>query len=147
MRWHKRGIAGCANLWNTVLVAACLCCAAALISPSARAQNDCKIVRDAVGKLTTIPNHAYETETNPARPGSGATSHETIRTEDTIYVMTSGKWRKSPLTPAQMCAQEEENWKDAKNVSCKHVRDESVNGQSAAVYSTHNENEDTKEDG
>ena len=107
----------------------------------------CKIVRDAISKSTTVPSHAYETETNPARPGTGATSHETIRTEDTIYVMMSGKWRKSPLTPAQLRAQEEENWKNAKNVSCKHVGDESVNGQSAAVYSTHNESEDTKEDG
>ena len=46
-----------------------------------------------------------------------------------------------------MRAQEEENWKNAKNVSCKYLRDESVKGESAAVYSTHNENEDTKEDG
>jgi hypothetical protein len=147
MPWHKRELAGCANLWNTVLAAALLCSAAFIISPAARAQSDCKTVHDAVGKLTTVPNHAYETETNPARPGNGATSHETIRTETTIYVMISGKWQKSPLTPAQMRAQEEENWKNAKNVSCKHVRDESVNGQSAAVYSTHNEDEDTKEDG
>jgi hypothetical protein len=64
-----------------------------------------------------------------------------------IYITMKGKWEKSPMSAAAMRAQEEENWKTAKNVSCKYLRDESVNGQSAAVYSTHNENEDTKEDG
>ncbi len=147
MRWHKKGIAGCANLWNAILVVAWLCSAALLISPAARAQGDCKLVHDAIDKLSTVSNHAYEAESNPARPGTGVTNHEVIRTGGTIYVIMNGKWKKSPMSSADMRAQEEENWKNAKNVSCKHLRDESVKGESAAVYSTHNENEDSKEDG
>ncbi len=147
MRRRKRRIVGSANLWNAVLVAAWLCSAAFLISPPARAQSDCKILRDAVDKLTTVPSHAYETETNPARPGSDASSVEMITTGGAIYITMKGKWEKSPMSAAAMQAQEDENWKTAKNVSCKYLRDESVNGQSAAVYKTHNEDADTKEDG
>jgi len=147
MRWHQRAVVRRVNRCNAVLVAVLLCSAAFLLSPAARAQGDCKIVRDALDKLTTVPSHAYETETNPARPGSDARSVEMITTGGAIYITINGKWKKSPLSAAAMQAQQDENWKDAKNVSCKYLRDESVGGQSAAVYKTHNENEDTKEDG
>ncbi len=146
MRRRKRRIVGSANLWNAVLAAAWLCSAAFLISPPARAQSDCKILRDAVDKLTTVPSHAYETETNPARPGSDASSVEMISTGGAIYITMNGKWKKSPMSMADMHAQEEENWKTAKNISCKHLRDDSVKGESATVYSAHSETEDTKTD-
>jgi hypothetical protein len=147
MQSNKRAIARRANICKPIFVAALLCSAALLFSPAARAQGDCKIVRDALDKLTTVPSHAYETETNPARPGSDASSVEMITTGGAIYITMKGKWKKSPMSAAAMHAQEEENWKTAKNISCKYLRDESVNGQSAAIYKTHNENEDTKEDG
>ena len=145
MCWHKRRIAKCANLSAPFFVAALLCSAAFVISPAARAQGDCKTLHDAT--LTTVPSHAYELETNTARPSHSAINHEVIRTGGTIYVMIGGKWKKSPISDAQMRVQEQENWKTAKNVSCKYLRDESVNGQSAAVYHTHSETEDNKEDG
>jgi hypothetical protein len=147
MQRHKRGIARRANLCGPIFGAAMLCSAAFVISPAARAQDNCKLVHDAIDKMSTVSSHAYETESNPARPGTGVTNHEVIRAGGTIYVMMNGKWKKSPMSSADMRAQEEENWKNAKNVSCKHLRDESVKDESAAVYSTHNENEDSKEDG
>lgn len=147
MQSNRRVIARRSNPCKSIFVAALLCSAAILLSPAARAQGDCKPVRDAIDKLTTVSSHAYETQSNPAQAGTGATNHEVIRTGDTIYVLMNGKWKKSPMSSADMRAQEEENWKNAKNVSCKHLRDESVKGESAAVYSTHNENEDSKEDG
>src|SRR5690349_12126792 len=128
MPWRKTSIARRANSGKSILVAALLSFVALLISPAARAQSDCKMVRDATDKLDTVANHAYETETNPARPGEGATNHEVIHAGGTIYIMIKGKWKKSPISEAQMRAQEEENWKTAKNVSCKYLRDESVNG-------------------
>lgn len=143
----ERTITKLANPRKPIFAAALLCSVALLLSPAARAQADCKPVRDAIDKLSTVSSHAYETQTDPARSGTGATNHEVIRAGNTIYVLMNGKWKKSPMSSADMRAQEEENWKNAKNVSCKHVRDESVKGESAAVYSTHNENEDTKEDG
>jgi hypothetical protein len=147
MQRHQRAIASRVNRCNSILVAALVCSAAFFISPAARAQGDCKPVHDAIDKMSTVSSHAYETESNPARTGTGVTNHEVIRTGGTVYVLMNGKWKKSPMSSADMRAQEEENWKNAKNVSCKHLRDESVKGESAAVYSTHNENEDSKEDG
>lgn len=147
MPQYTSAIARRANLCKSIFVAALLCSPAFLLSPAARAQGDCKLVHDAIDKLTTVSNHAYEAESNPARPGTGATNHEVIRAGGTIYVLMNGKWKKSPMSAAEMRAREQENWKNAKNVSCKHLRDESVKGESAAVYSTHNENEDSKEDG
>ena len=147
MQSNTRAIARRANLCKLVFVAALLCSAALVFSPAARAQGDCKPVRDAIEKMSTVSSHAYETESNPARAGTGVTNHEVISTGGTVYVLMSGKWKKSPMSSADMRAQEEENWKNAKNVSCKHLRDESVKGESAALYSTHNEDEDSKEDG
>ncbi len=147
MQSNTKAIARRANLCKPVFVAALFCSAALVFSTAARAQGDCKTVHDAIGKSITLPSHAYEAETDPNRPSAGATKHEIIRTGGAIYVLTDEKWKKSPMSEADTRAQEEENWKTAKNVSCKYLRDESVNGQSAAVYKTHNENEDTKEDG
>jgi hypothetical protein len=69
-----------------------------------------------------------------------------ITTGGAIYITMKGKWKKSPISAAAMQAQEDEDWKTAKDVSCKHLRDESVKGESAAVYSTHSEDQATKED-
>ena len=147
MPQYKSAIARRANPCKSFFAAALFCSAALLISPAARAQGECKPVRDAIDKMTTVSSHAYEAESNPARPGAGVANHETISMGGTIYVLMNGKWKKSPMSAADMHAQQEENWKNAKNVSCKHLRDESVKGESAAVYSTHNENEDSREDG
>ena len=146
MQSNKRAIVKRVNGCNPIFVATLLSSAALLLAPPARAQTDCKPVYDAVDKLTTVPSHAYEIETNPARPGSDASSVEMISTGGAIYIMMKGKWKKSPMSMADMHAQEEENWKTAKNISCKHLRDESVKGESAAVYSAHSETEDTKTD-
>lgn len=146
MQSNKRAIARRANLCKPIFVAILLSSAALLISPAARAQGDCKILRDATDKQTTVPSHAYVTETNPASPGSDASSVETISTGGAIYVTMKGKWEKSPMSMAAMHAQEEENWKTAKTISCKRLRDESVKGESATVYSMHSETDDAKAD-
>lgn len=145
MPQYKRGIARYANLCERIFVAALLCSAALLISPAVRAQSDCKPVYDATDKLISVPSHAYQA-TNPGQAGSQATNSEVIRTAGAIYTNTKGKWKKSPMSLAQMHAQEEENKKTAKNISCKHLRDESVNGESTTVYSTHSETDDIKAD-
>jgi hypothetical protein len=147
MQRHQRGIARRVNRCNPILVAALLCSAALVLSPAARAQSECKPVYDATDKLMTVPSHGYQTETNPAGKGAETTTNaEIIRTGGAIYITIKGKWKKSPMSLADMHAQEEENRKTAKNISCKHLRDESVNGQSAAVYTAHSETDDAKAD-
>ena len=84
---------------------------------------------------TARRDHAYEIETS----GRGKRSIESISAGGAIYVTIGGKWKKSPLTVRQMQEQEEENIRDARNASCRYLRDEPVEGQAAEVYSAHSE--------
>ena len=147
MQSNKRAIARRANLCKPILVAALFSSAPLLVSPAARAQGNCKPVYDATDKLITVSSHGYQSETNPGKAGAQITNSEVIRTGGAIYISTKGKWKKSSMSLADMNAQEQENRKTAKNVSCKHLRDESVNGESSAVYSMHSETDDAKADG
>jgi hypothetical protein len=118
---------------------AALAALAVLLTPSsARAQAGCKPLFDAIDKLTTLAHHAYSTQKSDE--GKERTS-ETILIGNVIYVQVNNKWRKSPMTPEELRQQEKENRESAKNVSCKHVRDDSVGGEPAEVYSAHNEND------
>jgi hypothetical protein len=102
----------------------------------------CKAVLDASEKLFSIPYHSYTTITMNGKPTPG----ETISVGGVIYVMYNGKWSSGMMTLEEMKQQNEINKKKLHNVSCKYVRDESVNGESAAVYSTHEETEHGKND-
>jgi hypothetical protein len=113
--------------------------AAALPAPLA-AQGACQPVFDAMTKVVTTSAHIYNTSTG-ARPRSS----ETIYAAGSIYVNFAGKWTRSPLTPPQMLKQEEENRQHSK-YSCRYLRDESVNGEPAALYSAHAETQDSKSD-
>ena len=97
---------------------------------------------DAAIKLLTVPAHSYTTETLP-----GAKSHtgELIYANGVIYRNLRGKWTRSKLTPQDLLKQEQENMRNAKT-SCQHVRDEAVNGEAAALYRAHSENDGVKSD-
>lgn len=110
------------------------CCAAV---PAVRAQDVCKKVLDAGERLTTTPHHAYMTRVS----GNKQELSEDISVDGAIYVQINGKWRKSPLTVQDRLKQQQENRASARNTSCRHVRDEAVNGDPADVYSVHAENE------
>ncbi len=110
-----------------------------------RAQSECKLVYDAVDKLNVTPHHGFTTRSQVSNADKPETM-EGIFVGGVYYVQIRGKWVKSPMTAAQMKQQEEENRKDAKNVSCRHLRDELVSGEAAAVYKVHSETEDTKAD-
>lgn len=101
------------------------------------AQDECKKVMDAGERLTTTPHHGYMTQIN----GKKQELREDISVDGAIYIQVNGKWRKSPLTVQDRLKQQQENRATAKNTSCRHLRDESVNGEAAEVYSAHAENE------
>jgi cytochrome c556 len=111
----------------------------------ARAQNECKAAFEANDKLLTTPHHGFITRSAVSKADKPELM-ENIFVGGVYYVQIRGKWVKSPMTAEQMKQQQEENRKNAKNVSCKHVRDEPVNGEAAAVYKVHSETEDTKAD-
>jgi hypothetical protein len=128
---------------TTALAAAPLLLLTVSISVPARAaDNGCKPVFDAMSKVLVTPTHLYNTETAAFRKNKPTTG-EGIYFGGAIYVLVGGKWRRSPMDAAAMAKQEEENRRTSK-YSCRYLRDEAVNGEAAAVYASHSENEDTK---
>jgi len=115
------------------------------VTPKLYAQGECKVVFDATDKVADTPHHIYSVRTGPGKETTQQ-KNELIYAGGVIYVQVRGQWRKSPLTPTQQREQQQENRKNAKNISCHHLRDETVNGEPAAVYSAHAETEDTKSD-
>ena len=111
----------------------------------ARAQSECKAAFEANDKLLTTPHHGFITRSAVSKADKPELM-ENIFVGGVYYVQIRAKWVKSPMTAEQMKQQQEENRKNAKNVSCKHVRDEPVNGEAAAVYKVHSETEDAKSD-
>jgi len=111
------------------------------------AQDPCQATYDAMNKFMSTPTHIYSTMTGVP---NGADKHTTeiIYVGGATYIHLSGKWSRSPMTPQQVRKKEEENRKASKT-TCKYLRDESVNGEAAAVYSTQSERADmhTKSDG
>jgi hypothetical protein len=104
----------------------------------------CKLVLDANHKTLDTPNHMY---TDMGGANGKKTGGELITVNGDRYVMVNGKWSKSRMTVAATRAQEEENIKNAKVLSCKQTGDDVVSGEAATVYTEHTENEDTKSDG
>jgi|HubBroStandDraft_3_1064219.scaffolds.fasta_scaffold276282_1 hypothetical protein len=104
----------------------------------------CKPVFDANDKTLDTPNHLYQEQSDAhGKKNTG----ELITVNGERYVLVSGKWSKSRMTVAETKAQSEENKKNAKVVTCKRIGSDSVNGQTATVYSEHTETEESKSDG
>jgi hypothetical protein len=122
------------------LLAACLPCATAFAADSG-----CQPVFDAMSKVLMTPTHVFN-EAAGTRPGDKARNSELIYFGGAIYVKVKDKWIRSKMTAQDMIQQEQENRKTG-TATCRYLREESVNGETAAVYSAHSENEDVKSDG
>lgn len=106
--------------------------------------DSCDPVFNALTKVVTTPSHSYSTDT--MSKGSQTTNAEMIYMQNKSYMRINGKWMENPETPGEILQQEQENRKRGK-ATCRLVRDESVNGEPAALYSLHSESENAaKED-
>jgi hypothetical protein len=117
------------------------------------AQSGCQVVDDAMNKVMTVPTHIYNAMSpilsNGTTPRASDTIHnETIYVGGSAYAKVSGKWSRSEWTLQRIMKQEQENRQQSK-FTCRYLHDESVNGEPAAVYSTHSERADpeAKSDG
>jgi hypothetical protein len=116
-----------------------------VVAPLA-AQGGCQAVDEAMNKVITVPTHIYGAMSpilsNGSAPRPSDTIHnETIYVAGSAYVKVSGKWSRSEWTLQRLMKQEQEN-RQQSNFTCRYERDESVNGEAAAVYSTHSERSD-----
>jgi hypothetical protein len=112
------------------------------LNTSSPAADSCQPVFDAITKIVTTPSHSYSTGVLNGKPSST----ETIYVEGKTYMMVKGKWTRSAVTPNDVLQQEMENEKQGKS-TCQFVRNESVDGEAAAVYSMRRESETVREDG
>jgi len=107
------------------------------------ADGACQVVFEASQKLFSTPYHMY----SDTRFGNGRTiAGEAVFAGGAMYVLYNGTWMPSPLSMEEMKAKEQENQRNAKNKSCQVVRDEAVNGESATLYSVHDETSRAKGD-
>lgn len=96
------------------------------------AQSECKPIFEALDKVMGTPTHIYTTTKVSGKPKTT----ETIYVDGDIYTNAEGKWTKSTVTTKQMSDVELENRRKTVYV-CSYLKEEPVNGQKAAVYSTH----------
>lgn len=115
---------------------------ASLAAPYVMAADACQPVFNAITKLVTTPSHSYSSGVVNGK----SISTETIYVQGKTYMFAKGKWMLSPATPTDVLTQELEDEKEGKS-TCQFVRNESVNGEAAAVYSIRRETETRKEDG
>ena len=99
---------------------------------------NCATVRAASLKMEAVPYHMYFVDSAPtdaALHGGKPTVGEAISAGGAMYVLSRGKWVKSPISLAAMKAERDKH--DWTKDTCSHLRDESVNGEPASVWRTH----------
>lgn len=107
----------------------------ALVGPkSTAAQDSCKPVLDAMNKVYTTPTHLYNAM-------DSARKNELIYVGGVVYDNLHGKWARSIVSMERVKELEEKNRQNSK-YTCRYLRDESVDGEVAAVYNTRAERTD-----
>ncbi len=104
----------------------------------------CRVLFSAFDKTLITPNHSYVAESASAK--DQPKNNEQILAGGIRYIKVNGKWRKSPVTTQQLQEQDRENRQNTKEYSCRYVREEPVQGESAVIYSAHGKNEDFTSD-
>lgn len=110
----------------------------------ARATDSCQPVFDALTKVATTPSHSYTTGT--VVNGGAPTEAETIFANGQKYIRARGKWMRLPVTSQDVVEEEKEREEKGKS-TCQFLRNESVNGEAAMLYSMRREYEEVQEDG
>lgn len=95
------------------------------------AQDDCKLVLDAMTKVFDTPTHAYVTMEMSGKPQTV----ESIYAGGKVYAKYEGKW--SAGSTVQEMKQIAEKNRQTNKTTCRHLNDEPVNGEMTAVYSVH----------
>ena len=90
------------------------------------AQVECRVVTDALSKVHSVPAHAYST----TKLAGKEIAVEMIYAGGKLYTRAGGPWSSGPI-PAEGTKPQNDK------AVCKFVKDETVNGEIAALYSTH----------
>ena len=104
-----------------------------------RAASGCDAVIAATVKVLQVAAHLYMTETAGFNEGKTRNA-ETIYLNGVTFVMVSGQWRKSTISPKDLA--EGKKASQQKAGVCEIVRDEAVSGEPATFYKVHNQTPD-----
>jgi hypothetical protein len=124
------------RLFNTVFAALL---GSILATPALALDPSCQPAADATAKMLTTPTHITST-TTAAYTGGKPRNTESIYAGNAIYVNVGGKWSRTKMTPQEMLKIEQDNRESTKG-TCHYVRDESVNGEAAALYAVQTDTE------
>jgi hypothetical protein len=113
-------------------------------APLLAAQDECKAMTDAGGKVDNTPTHAYTT----MKIGSTTVTTEMIYAAGSIYAKINGKWSVTEsIKDVEKLKQENlRKNRDKDKATCRYLKDELANGEMAAVYSSHDESPKGKVD-
>jgi hypothetical protein len=100
------------------------------LSASVYAADSCQPVADSVAKLATTPTHIYATIDDGS--DSKPTTTEMIYINGAVYAKVGDKWMRTALTPKELVGKEQDKQKGG---SCQYLKDDSIDGDKAAVYS------------
>jgi hypothetical protein len=137
-----------AGIHGAALAAALALGATAPLGAQTALSPQCAQPYGAMSKMFVAPFHLYMVDTagTDARlHGGKPTVSEEVFINNTVYVMVNGRWIKSPVDIVEMRKDAMKNLETAKT-TCTHLRDESVNGESASVWAVHSESEDGDSD-
>jgi hypothetical protein len=103
------------------------------------AQDDCKVLEkvaaDALKKVHNTPAHVYTT----TKINGQSFSSEIIYAAGSMYVKTNGKWTSAgSINDVEQSEQQIQHNANSKD-TCRLLKEESVNGEVASVYSSHSE--------
>jgi hypothetical protein len=76
---------------------------ASLTAPYVMAADACQPVYNSMTKILTTPSHSYSIQTAPLVNGQQR-KVETIYVQGKTYMLASGKWMVSPVTPSDVFA-------------------------------------------
>jgi hypothetical protein len=134
VRFPSRSTFGILSIVVVIMIAYVLCGALPL-----RAQDDCKLLEkltaDALHKVHNTPTHVYTT----SKINGQSFGSEIIYAAGSMYVKSNGKWISGgsikDMEQTEQQLQHNANSKD----TCRQLKDESINGEVAAVYNSHSE--------
>lgn len=99
------------------------------------AESSCKAVFDAIARQVMTASHEYMIQTEGPDKAKRE-QREVINTGTAQYFLVGGEWHTMKETPKETLQRERDNEANS-NVSCRYLRDESVEGVNAAVFSEH----------
>jgi hypothetical protein len=100
----------------------------------------CAPIYGVMSKMFDTPFHLYmidSAQTDARLHGGKPSVSEEVWTDNALYILSRGKWMKSPVDVAAMRKDLTDRQESDRNATCAHVRDEAVNGESTALWTIH----------